>query len=88
MLSNSSNSIPIIFLITDGSVEDERHICDSMKSRLTNQSKVYPRIYTLGIGKIFGITNIFVMFKKIVESKNKHIQEMTYANKYRTYQEF
>ncbi|CAA2992772.1 inter alpha-trypsin inhibitor, heavy chain 4-like isoform X1 [Olea europaea subsp. europaea] len=50
MLSNSSNSIPIIFLITDGSVEDERHICDSMKSRLTNQSKVYPRIYTLGIG--------------------------------------
>ncbi|CAA2955435.1 von Willebrand factor A domain-containing DDB_G0286969-like [Olea europaea subsp. europaea] len=50
MLSNSSDSIPIIFLITDGSVEDERHICDVMKSQLTNQQKVCPRIYTLGIG--------------------------------------
>ncbi|KAL2501390.1 inter-alpha-trypsin inhibitor heavy chain-related [Forsythia ovata] len=50
MLSHSSNSIPIIFLITDGAVEDERHICDIMKSQLTNQRKVCPRIYTLGIG--------------------------------------
>ncbi|KAG8367134.1 hypothetical protein BUALT_Bualt16G0041100 [Buddleja alternifolia] len=50
MLSDSRNSMPIIFLITDGAVEDERHICDTMKSQLTGQKEVSPRIYTLGIG--------------------------------------
>ncbi|KAL3830050.1 hypothetical protein ACJIZ3_018852 [Penstemon smallii] len=50
MLSDSHNSIPIIFLITDGAVEHERHICDTMKSQLTNQKNICPRIYTLGIG--------------------------------------
>ncbi|KAK6152033.1 hypothetical protein DH2020_014668 [Rehmannia glutinosa] len=50
MLSDSRNSIPIIFLITDGSVEDERQICDIVKSQLTNRKNVSPRIYTLGIG--------------------------------------
>ncbi|PIN24772.1 hypothetical protein CDL12_02496 [Handroanthus impetiginosus] len=50
VLSDSCNSIPIIFLITDGAVEDERHICDTMKSQLTNQKNVCPRIFTLGIG--------------------------------------
>lgn len=71
MLSNSSDSIPIIFLITDGSVEDERHICDVMKSQLTNQQKVCPRIYTLGIGKIFSITDVYVACKKYIEEKNR-----------------
>ncbi|KAA8534761.1 hypothetical protein F0562_029797 [Nyssa sinensis] len=50
MLSNTRDSIPIIFLITDGAVEDERHICDFMKSHLTNQGSICPRIYTFGIG--------------------------------------
>uniref|UniRef100_A0A5B7AK45 Putative inter alpha-trypsin inhibitor, heavy chain 4 n=1 Tax=Davidia involucrata TaxID=16924 RepID=A0A5B7AK45_DAVIN len=50
MLSNTRGSIPIIFLITDGAVEDERHICDIMKSHLTNQGSICPRIYTFGIG--------------------------------------
>ncbi|KAG8376239.1 hypothetical protein BUALT_Bualt09G0042400 [Buddleja alternifolia] len=50
MLSDSCNSIPIIFLITDGAVEDERHICDTMKSQFINQKNVCPRIYTMGIG--------------------------------------
>ncbi|CAK9155194.1 unnamed protein product [Ilex paraguariensis] len=50
MLSNASNCIPIIFLITDGAVEDERHICDVMKSNLRNQGSICPRIYTFGIG--------------------------------------
>ncbi|KAK6126752.1 hypothetical protein DH2020_039497 [Rehmannia glutinosa] len=50
MLSDSRSSIPIIFLITDGSVEDERQICDIVKSQLTNRKNVSPRIYTLGIG--------------------------------------
>ncbi|KAH9804688.1 VWFA domain-containing protein [Citrus sinensis] len=50
MLTNSRGSIPIIFLVTDGAVEDERQICDAMKSRLTNGGSICPRIYTFGIG--------------------------------------
>ncbi|KAK6139698.1 hypothetical protein DH2020_026566 [Rehmannia glutinosa] len=50
MLSDSCNSIPVVLLITDGAVEDERHICDTMKSLLTSHKNVCPRIYTLGIG--------------------------------------
>ncbi|KAL3535507.1 hypothetical protein ACH5RR_003968 [Cinchona calisaya] len=50
MLSDTHNSIPIIFLITDGAVEDERHICDVMKRRLVDKRKIFPRIYTFGIG--------------------------------------
>ncbi|KAL0308412.1 UNVERIFIED_CONTAM: Inter-alpha-trypsin inhibitor heavy chain H3 [Sesamum radiatum] len=50
MLSDRCNSIPVIFLITDGSVEDERNICDTLKHQLTNKENICPRIYTLGIG--------------------------------------
>ncbi|XP_038991535.1 uncharacterized protein LOC120114823 [Hibiscus syriacus] len=50
MLSDTSGSVPMIFLITDGAVEDERNICDSMKKRLTNGGSPSPRIYTFGIG--------------------------------------
>lgn len=50
MLSDNSNSIPIIFLITDGAVEDERNICDTMRNELRNYKNICPRIYTLGIG--------------------------------------
>ncbi|GMP36973.1 hypothetical protein CsSME_00008893 [Camellia sinensis var. sinensis] len=50
MLADTRDSIPVIFLITDGSVEDERHICDVMKSHLTNRGSICPRIYTFGIG--------------------------------------
>ncbi|KAL2251021.1 UNVERIFIED_CONTAM: Inter-alpha-trypsin inhibitor heavy chain H3 [Sesamum indicum] len=50
MLSDRCNSIPVIFLITDGSVEDERNICDTLKHQLGKKEKIRPRIYTLGIG--------------------------------------
>lgn len=50
MLSDARGSIPIIFLVTDGAVEDERHICDVMKKHLTNGKPVSPRVYTFGIG--------------------------------------
>ncbi|XP_043706008.1 inter alpha-trypsin inhibitor, heavy chain 4 [Telopea speciosissima] len=50
MLSNTCDSIPIIFLITDGSVEDERHICDVMKSNLRNRGSMAPRFFSFGIG--------------------------------------
>lgn len=56
MLSNSSSnssSIPIIFLVTDGTVEDERQICEAVKSYISSnrESICLPRIYTFGIGK-------------------------------------
>ncbi|KAL0426769.1 UNVERIFIED_CONTAM: Inter alpha-trypsin inhibitor, heavy chain 4 [Sesamum latifolium] len=50
MFSDSRNSIPIIFLVTDGADKDERHICDVIKSQFTDRKNVFPRIYTLGIG--------------------------------------
>lgn len=50
MLSKSGGSIPFIFLVTDGAVEDERHICDIMKSHITGGGSIHPRICTFGIG--------------------------------------
>ncbi|KAI4380324.1 hypothetical protein MLD38_006528 [Melastoma candidum] len=50
MLSNCNGSVPMIFLVTDGSVEDERHICDVMKSRITSKGLTSPRLFTFGIG--------------------------------------
>ncbi|OMO67188.1 von Willebrand factor, type A [Corchorus capsularis] len=50
MLSNTRGSIPMIFLVTDGAVEDERNICDWMKKRLSNKGSLCPRIHTFGIG--------------------------------------
>ncbi|KAJ1439938.1 von Willebrand factor, type A [Sesbania bispinosa] len=50
MLSGARSSIPIIFLVTDGTVEDERQICDMIKNHMINGESISPRIYTLGIG--------------------------------------
>ncbi|GAA0157137.1 hypothetical protein LIER_38405 [Lithospermum erythrorhizon] len=50
MLSKSQNSVPSIVLITDGGVENEKHICDVMKTQLANKKALWPRIHTFGIG--------------------------------------
>ncbi|CAL5439423.1 unnamed protein product [Camellia sinensis] len=51
MLEKTSDSIPLIFLITDGAVEDERHICNAVQSQFTNRKRsICPRICTFGIG--------------------------------------
>ncbi|XP_015889068.2 uncharacterized protein LOC107423928 isoform X1 [Ziziphus jujuba] len=50
ILSNARGSVPTIFLVTDGTVEDERHICDVMKNHLTDSRTKSPRIFTFGIG--------------------------------------
>jgi len=52
MLSDAQSSVPIIFLVTDGTVEDEREICDVIKNHVTNGESMSPRIYTVGIGMI------------------------------------
>ncbi|XP_058227317.1 uncharacterized protein LOC131335816 [Rhododendron vialii] len=48
--TKTSESVPLIFLITDGTVEDERHICNEVKSRLSDGRSICPRISTFGIG--------------------------------------
>ncbi|KAI3873071.1 hypothetical protein MKW92_020446 [Papaver armeniacum] len=52
MLSNvfDSDSIPHIFLITDGSVENEKHICELITNQVTMKGSRFPRISTFGIG--------------------------------------
>ncbi|XP_073295862.1 uncharacterized protein [Primulina huaijiensis] len=50
MFSKTSGVLPIIFLITDGSVEDEKDICETMKSHLLEGGLTSPRIWTFGIG--------------------------------------
>lgn len=51
MLSSTPGSIPMVFLVTDGTVEDERKICEWMDKRMKNGGSLCPRIHTLGIGK-------------------------------------
>ncbi|CAK9328171.1 unnamed protein product [Citrullus colocynthis] len=46
----SDGLVPIIFLVTDGAVENERHICDVMQKNQTEKQPIHPRIYTFGIG--------------------------------------
>ncbi|CAN0901203.1 Inter alpha-trypsin inhibitor, heavy chain 4 [Linum grandiflorum] len=50
MVSKKSGTIPLIFLVTDGTVEDERHICEAIKSECTVGEEIAPRIHTFGIG--------------------------------------
>ena len=52
MLSNARRSIPIVFLVTDGTVEEERQTCDMIKNQTISVKgeSIFPRIYTLGIG--------------------------------------
>ncbi|XP_038712299.1 uncharacterized protein LOC120006353 isoform X2 [Tripterygium wilfordii] len=52
MLSGGRGSVPIIFLVTDGTVEDERQICDFVKSQLTSEGSINPRIHTFGVESI------------------------------------
>jgi hypothetical protein len=54
LLAKATDSIPLIFLITDGSVEDEKEICNIMKGYLGSGESICPRICTFGIGMDFG----------------------------------
>lgn len=55
MLSNTPGSIPMVFLVTDGTVEDERKICEWMDKRMKIGGSLCPRIHTFGIGKKFRV---------------------------------
>jgi hypothetical protein len=51
-LANTKGSIPHIFLITDGTTEDERDICANMRTQIANSKPISPRISTFGIGNV------------------------------------
>lgn len=51
-MAETTDSIPLIFLMTDGAVEDERDICNFVKGSLTSGGSISLRICTFGIGKI------------------------------------
>ncbi|XP_022857885.1 uncharacterized protein LOC111378842 isoform X3 [Olea europaea var. sylvestris] len=50
IVSKTGSVLPIIFLITDGTVEDEKDICHAMKGHLMKEGLTSPRICTFGIG--------------------------------------
>ncbi|KAL4560141.1 hypothetical protein LXL04_032290 [Taraxacum kok-saghyz] len=50
MVGRNSHSIPFIFLITDGTVEDEKDICKMVKGHIVDGELNSPRICTFGIG--------------------------------------
>jgi hypothetical protein len=52
LLSNSHDALPQIYLITDGSVDDERNICHTVKTQLMSKGPKSPRISTFGLGNI------------------------------------
>ena len=54
LLSSVHDALPQIYLITDGSVDDEHNICQTMKTEITNRGSKSPRISTFGLGNIFG----------------------------------
>lgn len=53
LLAETMDSIPLIFLVTDGTVENEREICQKIKDVPSKDKSFCPRISTFGIGKGF-----------------------------------
>lgn len=68
LLTETTDSIPLIFLITDGSVEDERDICNFVKESLRNRGSISPRLCTFGIGKDFMLMHRSMLVQSILGS--------------------
>ncbi|XP_027901760.1 uncharacterized protein LOC114162163 isoform X2 [Vigna unguiculata] len=73
MLSDAQSSVPIIFLVTDGTVEDEREICDVIKNHVTNGESMSPRIYTVGIGPF---CNHYFLRMLATISRGQHLEAL------------
>ncbi|ONL98806.1 inter-alpha-trypsin inhibitor heavy chain-related [Zea mays] len=50
LLSTSHDALPQIYFVTDGSVDDERNICHTLKTQLIKSGSKSPRISTFGLG--------------------------------------
>nr|KAJ0208941.1 hypothetical protein LSAT_V11C400184260 [Lactuca sativa] len=57
MVGKNSGLIPLIFLIADGTVEDERDICNMMKFGHVDGGLSSPRIFAFGIGGLSSLKN-------------------------------
>jgi hypothetical protein len=57
LLSSVHDALPQIYLMTDGSVEDEHNICQTMKTEIVNRGSKSPRISTFGLGKFWHTSN-------------------------------
>lgn len=56
MFSKAGGSLPLVFLVTDGAVEDEKEICDRMRRHPVEAGGlITPRICTFGIGEVLAI---------------------------------
>ncbi|QCE13585.1 uncharacterized protein DEO72_LG11g579 [Vigna unguiculata] len=77
MLSDAQSSVPIIFLVTDGTVEDEREICDVIKNHVTNGESMSPRIYTVGIGPF---CNHYFLRMLATISRGQHLEALDAGN--------
>lgn len=58
LLAETTDAVPLIFLITDGAVQDERDICNFVKGSTTSEGSISPRIFTLGIGKDIDVSSL------------------------------
>ena len=52
LLSSAHDVLPQIFLMTDGSVDDEHNICQTVKTELVSRGSKSPRISTFGLGNV------------------------------------
>ncbi|KAI4329070.1 hypothetical protein L6164_021372 [Bauhinia variegata] len=51
LFPKTTDSVPLMFLVTDGAVENEREICNFVKNYVTSGQSVFaPRLSTFGIG--------------------------------------
>ena len=66
MFSETRTSTPMVYFITDGAVEDERRICDTIRNQFQNKGQeVCPRINTFGIGNAFGSKGFSLYIKEL-----------------------
>jgi hypothetical protein len=52
LLSSVHDVLPQIFLMTDGSVDDEHDICKTVQTELISRGSKSPRISTFGLGNL------------------------------------
>lgn len=73
-LSSAHDVLPQIFLMTDGSVDDEHNICQTVKTELISRGSKSPRISTFGLGNVKESVKytIISLFKTLDLSPGSH----------------
>lgn len=71
LLSSAHDALPQIYLMTDGSIDDEHNICQTMKTELINRGPKSPRISTFGLGKKLSLDfylNTIIVLSELLNS--------------------